>query len=108
MTISIPTMQMSARAPELFGQATAQVVVYHGEMAGIISAPGSTFAIFGTFKDCTIVQVTGERVKGEIVDGAYGQGTEKPVKCSLNERGRGWIDFRGHHRLFELRNHARN
>jgi hypothetical protein len=108
MTFSIPTMQMSARAPELFGQATAQIIIYHGGMTGLIFAEGSTFAIYGTYADCSILQLTGERVKGEIVDGAYGQGTEKPVRCSLDQRGRGWIDFRGHHRLFELRTYARN
>jgi hypothetical protein len=98
------------RALELFGEARAVVLQAGPAQIGIVYAPGIALLYIGRVDEdiiyCRMVQIAGARVKGEVIDGVYGAGTEKMVPCNLTRQGRswrGWIDFRGHHRPFFMR-----
>lgn len=106
-SVDINTQTLVMRAPELFGDASMYLVRSRDAMYGVISAPGALFAFNGEIEQkeitCKIIQIAGERVRGEYIKGKYEHGVEAPVPCYAvlrNGKWIGWIDFRGHKRAF--------
>lgn len=107
VNVNVGAQALAVRAPELFGDGQAITLQTDTSLVGLIFAPGTVFAIVGSTSErdvsCRIVQLAGERVRGEVINGQPTVGSEVPVPCYLFRRGGqwiGWIDFRGHERAF--------